>query len=566
MKNHLVAKILNDVSYALEILDVEFKPRAYARAARSVENLSKPIEDIYAEGGKKALDNIPGVGESIANKIEEIIKTRSLKYRNKLIRKIGFDFTELMNIEGLGPKMIKKLHEELGVKSLADLDKAAKEGRIRSLEGFGEKTEKKIMDNVEFARVKNKRVLLSTAFNEAQEVKKELIPFAEKVEVAGSIRRMKETIGDIDILAVAKRGKHEEIIKKFARLGKVVMEGETKIRIRLDSGLNCDLRIIELDSFGSALQYFTGSKDHSIELRKIAMKKGLKLSEYGLFKNDKKIAGRNEEEVYKKLGMQCVPPELRENIGEVELAQKNKIPELINYDAIKGDLQMHTKYSDGGNSVEEMVLKCKNLGYEYVGISDHAGNLKIANSMGAKEVSKQRKEIQNLNIKGIKVLQGAEVNILADGSLDVPDKLLKEFDFVIAAVHSKFNMARDEMTKRLIKAIKNPYVIILAHPTGRKVLRKESYDADWKEVFKAAKEHGVLLEINAHPERLDLPDSLINQAVKMNCALIINTDSHSVDNLEYMKFGIGQARRGGCTRKAVANALSFTKFLELLKK
>ncbi len=566
MKNVLVAKILKEISYALEIKNVEFKPRAYARAARSVENLSEDVTNIYEKDGVKGLEDIPGVGESIAGKIEEIINTGDLEYHKELMKEIPFKFTELMKIQGIGPKTVKKLHEELNIQNLEDLKKAAKEHKIRKLEGFGEKSEEKILKRVKRAWKNKERVLLSVAYNESKGIRKELKSLCKKIKVAGSLRRMKESIGDIDILVSPKKNKKSKVIKKYLSFGKKIVKGKTKISIRLESGINSDLRIIKEKSWGAALQYFTGSKDHNVNVRKIAKSKGYKLSEYGLFKNEKIVAGKTEKEIYDKIGLQFVPPELRENWGEIEKAEKNEIPELILYDSIKGDLQCHTNYSDGENTIKEMVDKAKELGYEYIGITDHAGSLRIAKSMKKKELMEQAEKIKNLKIKGIKVLHGAEVNILKDGSLDVPDKLLEELDFVLASIHSKFSMNKKEMTKRIINAMKNPYVNIIGHPTGRKVLVKEGYSLEWNKIFEASKEHSTFLEINAYPERLDLSDTNAYNAIKNGCKLFINTDAHSTSQLEFMKFGLGTARRAWAQKKNILNTFSYKKLIKKLKK
>lgn len=566
MKNALVAKILREISYALELKGVEFKPRAYARAARSVENLSRDVADIYEEGGKKALDDIPGVGESIAGKIEEIIKTGRLEYHERLIGEIPFNFIELMSVQGLGPESVKTLHEELGVKNLKELEKAAKDERIRGLEGFGEKSEKNILKNIKQAYEKKRRVLLNTASSEAEGVRKQIKSFADKLEVAGSLRRMKETIGDIDVLVSPRKGEKEDLIKAFMKLGDKIVKGGTKITIRLESGISCDLRIIKKESFGSALQYFTGSKDHNVQVRKLAKSKGYKLSEYGLFKDGERVAGRTEKEVYSKLGMAFPQPEIRLNRGEIEAAQKKKLPKLIPYDAIKGDLQCHTSYSDGEGSIKEMVLKAKEMGYEYLGITDHAGDLRIAKSMDEKKIREQAVEIKKLGVKGIKVLHGAEVNIQEDGSLDVPDKVLEGLDYVLASIHSKFNLSRKKMTDRLVKAMEHPLVNIIGHPTGRKVLVKAGYDLDWDRVFQASKDNNTYLEINAYPERLDLSDINARAAIRAGCKLFINTDAHSPSQLGFMRYGIGQARRAWAGTKDVINTVSYKSLLNKFKK
>ncbi len=562
MKNVLVSKILQEISYAFEILDMQFKPMAYARAARSIEGLSEDVSKIYEHGGLKALDEIPGVGRNISLMIEEIIKTGRSRHHDRLMKKIPFNFIDLMNIQGIGPKTVKKLHAELGIKSLKDLEKAAKEGRIKKISGFKERKEQLILENIKMAYVKKKRSLLLNALKEAEFIKEELSPYSKLIEIAGSIRRMKESVADIDILVCPR---NDNAVKAFLKLGRVIASGKTKCSVRLESGINSDLRIIKEESFGAALQYFTGSKDHNIALRIISKLKGLKLSEYGLFENNKMIAGRTEKGIYNKLGLQFIPPELRENHGEIQAARMKKIPELIPYNSIKGDLHCHTNYSDGANSIKEMALKAKSLNYEYIGITDHAGKLRIANSMNERKLIKQAHEIKKMSIPGIRLLRGAEVNILEDGSLDVHDRVLKVLDFVVAGIHAKFSLNSKAMTDRLIRAMENPYVKIIAHPTGRKILQKTGCEFDWPRVFEASKRASTYLEVNACPARLDLSDADAREALKAGCKLAINTDAHSASHLEFMRLGIGTARRAWAREKDVINTLSLSNLLKAFK-
>ncbi len=572
MKNSLVAKIFYEIADMLEVKGVEFKPQAYRRAAQAIESLSRPIENVAAEG---KLEEIPGVGKNIAKKIEEIVRTGKLKYHEDLKKSFPLKIEELLSVEGVGPKKIKLFYNKLGIKSLKDLEKAAKQGKLRKLPGMGEKSERQILESIQFAKSSGKRVLLGYILPVAEEIEERMrsLDAVEQVEIAGSIRRRKETIGDIDVLVVTKRPK--KVMDYFVSLpnvAKVVAKGPTKSTVRLKEGIECDLRVVHAKSFGSALMYFTGSKSHNIALRKIAIKKGWKLNEYGLFSvrggKEKQIAGKTEKEVYKKLGLPYIEPELRENKGEVEAALKGKLPKLIGYNDIRGDLQMHTKWSDGANTIEEMALAAKELGYEYICISDHVGTLRIARGVTARGLAKQMKEIDKINkkIEGIRILKGAEVNILSDGRLDMKDSVLKELDVVVASIHGGFRQSREQLTHRLLSAIENENVDIIAHPTGRLIQKRKAYEVDLEKIFEACKRTGVALEINSYPNRLDLNDDNARYAVNSGCKLVINTDSHSADHLRYMELGIATARRGWVRKSDVINTLPLKKLINFFKK
>lgn len=560
-----VAQILDEIGDLLEMKDVEFKPRAYHKAAMVVRNLSKKLEEV------EDLTELPGVGESIAKKIRELMETGELEYYEKLKKQFPIDYEALLSVEGLGPKTIKKLYKKLGIKNLDDLEEAAKKHEIRGLEGFGEKSEQNILENIEFAKQKTKRKLLAYAEPVAQRIiqKMKEDQNVKKISVAGSLRRKKETIGDLDVLVTTKEP--EPVMKRFTSLetgSKIIAEGPTKSTIKLENGMNCDLRIIKPISWGSALMYFTGSKQHNIQVRKIAMKKGYKLNEYGLFKGEKRIAGKTEEEVYKKLGLQYTPPELRENRGEVGAAQNNELPKLVSYDALKGDLQMHTKWSDGDHSIKQMAEKAKQLGHEYVAITDHTGTLRIAGGLTAKEMKKYVKKIDEVDeqVKGIKVLKGAEVNIDSKGELDMKDSILKKLDVVVAGVHSGFRQSEQKITNRITTAMEHESVNIIAHPTGRKINSREPYKVDVEKLFKKSKETNTFLEIDSYPDRLDLKDVHVKQAVNNGCRIVINTDAHNAEQLRYIKYGIATARRGWATKKHVLNTLPLKKLLEEMKK
>ncbi len=478
MKNQMVASVLNQVADLMEIEAVDFRTLAYRKAAHTVENLSEDIEDIRKEG---RLQELPGIGAKIAKKIEEIVDTGgSLEYLENLKKEFPVDYDALIAVEGLGPKSIKQLYNELGIKNLDDLEKNAKRHRIRRLKGMGETTERKILLNLEYARKSTGRKLLGHILPIAVKMKNELdrLDYVERVEIAGSIRRRKETVGDIDILVTTNQPL--EVMAYFTGMDMVrdvVVSGPSKSTVRLkENGIDVDLRVFDDESFGSALMYFTGSKETNVALRRIAISKGLKLSEYGVFRGQKLVAGTTEEDVFKSLGMEYIEPELRENTGEVEAASLGKLPKILGYNDIVGDLQMHSEWSDGSRSIIDMAKKAQKLGYEYIAITDHSGSLRIANGMDEKTMLKQMKEIDNLQdqLDDIMIFKGVEANIDSYGLLDVPDKILDGMDIVLAGIHSGFNQNSKELTRRILSAMENEYVNIIAHPTGRKDTREKS--------------------------------------------------------------------------------------------
>jgi DNA polymerase (family 10) len=574
MKNQEIANILYEIAYFLEMEGVPFKPFAYEKAAITLENLEENIEDVYKKGGIKALEAIPGIGKSIAQKIEEYLKTGKIKYYEEFKKKMPVDIEELTAVEGIGPKMVKILYQKLGIKDLKDLEKAAKAHKIAPLFGFGEKTEKNILQGIKFLKRSKGRFLLGEVLPIVREIEKELKKLKEvkKINVAGSLRRRKETIGDVDLLVVADNP--EIVMDVFVNLPGVIKvwgKGKTKSSIRLKQGIDADLRVVPEKSYGSALQYFTGSKEHNIATRKIAIDRGLKLNEYGVFKGSKMVAGKTEVEIYKILGMEWIPPELRENRGEIEAALKHKLPKLIDYNDIKGDLHCHTKWDGGANSIEEMAEIAIEMGYEYLGISDHTKALKIEHGLDEKQLTQQRKEINKINSKlktinsKFRILQGAEANILKDGRIDIKDEALKKLDYAIAGIHSNFKMEKSEMTERIIRAMKNPYINIISHPTGRILKRRDEYQIDFDKILRAARETGTILEINSFPERLDLNDINIKRAKEAGVKMIINTDAHHKDQLRYIEFGIAQARRGWAEKKDIINSQPLDKLLKYFK-
>ena len=571
MKNHEVAELLRNIAQLLEIKgELVFKIRAYEKAALVIDNLDEGIEEVWKQG---RLDDIPGVGEALTKKISEFLETGKLEYYEKLKKEVPVNMEELGRVPGLGPKTIMKLYKQLKVKNLEDLEKAARQKKIENIEGLGPTVEENILKSIDFARASGKRFLLGTALDIAEEIKDRLkkINYVDKVEVAGSLRRRKETIGDIDILITAKNA--QKVIDFFTEMDdveQVLARGPTKSSVRLREGIQSDLRVLPEKIYGAALLYFTGSKQHNIVLRKIAIKKGMKLSEYGVFdkKTNKLLAGKTEEDCYKKLGLRYIEPEIREDEGEIESAIKNRLPELIGYDDLKGDLQMHTKWSDGNNTITEMAEAAKKVGHEYICITDHIGEtFRIANSMDEKRINQQRKEINEINnkLKNITILHGGEVNIKDDGSLDMKNNVLKELDIVLASIHSGFKNPKEKMTKRIIKAMENEHVDIIAHPFGRLISQRPPIEMDFDQVLEKAKETKTVLEINAYPERMDLKDTNIRAAVNAGVKLSIGTDSHDADQLRNYKLGIATARRGWAEKKDIINTYPLKEMMNMLK-
>ncbi len=574
MINQELAKIFQEISEYLEMEGIKFKPYAYQKAALSLNGLEEDVRKIYKRGGLKALREIPGIGESIAKKIEEYIKTGEIKYYKKFKKKLPLKLDELMRVEGMGPKKAKVLYQKLGVRDLKTLEKAARAGKIRGLFGFGEKTEKNILEGINFLKKSRGRFLLGETLPIVKEIIGELKKLKEikKINVAGSVRRMKETIGDVDILVASSEPK--KVMDYFVSLEgvmKVWGKGTTRSSIRIKPGIDVDLRIVPEKSYGSALQYFTGNKEHNIITRKIAIEKGLKLNEYGVFKGKKMIAGSNEEEVYKAIGLSWIPPELRENQGEIEASLKGKLPNIIEYNDIKGDLHCHSNWDGGKNSIEEMANTAYEMGYEYIGISDHTKFLKIEHGLNEKQLIQQREEIEKINKKfrarklKFRILHGCEANILNDGSIDIKDEVLKKLDYVIAGIHSNFKMPKEKMSERIIRAMKNPNVDIISHPTGRILKRRDEYQVDFDKILRVAKETGTILEINSSPERLDLNDKNIKRAKELGVKMVINTDSHHKDHLRFIEYGIAQARRGWAEKKDIINTQSLEKLLNFFK-
>ncbi|MCX8072869.1 MAG: DNA polymerase/3'-5' exonuclease PolX [Candidatus Binatia bacterium] len=569
ISNAEVARILREIAMLLEMDNVPFKPRAYEKAAYAVESLSEPIAQVLEKGGERAIEELPGVGKSIAKKIVTMVRTGKLPYYEELHAKVPVDLSGLAAIEGLGPKNIKVLYEKLGVRTVEDLEKAAREGKIRSLPHFGEKSEQKILRGIEFLKRSQGRFLLGTVLPLVREIEGRLarVRGVRRVAIAGSIRRCKETVGDGDLLVVA--DDPDAVMDFFVNMPEVQYvhgKGHTKSSVKLHMGMDLDLRVVPAESWGAALNYFTGSKAHNVALRRIAMEKGLKLNEYGLFRGERVIAGRTEEEVYEALGLQFIAPELREDTGEIEAAREGKLPKLIEYGEVRGDLQVQTNWTDGAHSIEEMVEAARRLGREYIAITDHTRALAMV-GLDAAKLREQMEYIDRLNskLRGFRILKGAEVNIDRDGSLDIDNETLSQLDVVGIAVHSYFHLPRAEQTRRIVRAMENPHADILFHPTGRALLKREPYDVDLDEIFAAAVRTGTVLEIDGYPERLDLRDEHVRKAIQAGAKLVIDTDAHSIHHLDYLFFGIATARRGWATAADVLNTLPVDEFLAHLK-
>ena len=558
MRNAEVAQLLYNISELLEIKgEISFKIRAYAKAARAIEGLTEDIEKIAAE---ERLKEIPGVGESIAEKIGEYLSEGKLEFYEELKKQVPGELHELLKIPGIGPKTLQFLHRELGIKNVEELEKAAREHRLRRLAHFGETKEENIIKAIERYRQRSTRIPLGTALPLVKEIVEALrkFEFIENIEPAGSLRRRKETVGDIDILATSKDA--EAAIEAFVRLPQVrevIGKGSTKATIVTRDAIQADLRIVEEKSFGTSLQYFTGSKEHNIKLRGIAQQQGLKLSEYDLeeVSTGKKLHYKTDDEVYRRLGLSPIPPEIREDTGEIEAALEGKLPEIVELKDIKGDFHVHTNYSEGQNTLAEMAEAAKALGYEYIAITDHSKAVGLTRGMNEERVFEQIKEIEKLNDKlsDFHVFSGVEVDIRADATLDFPDNILEKLDVVVAALHTAQRQTRREITGRLITAMENENVDIIAHPTGRIIGERDAYDVDIEALLDAAASTNTALEINAYPSRLDLSDINARKAKNKRIKLAIGTDAHNSGHLGLMEFGVNVARRGWLEREDVMN-------------
>ena len=571
IKNAEIVKALKELSAFLTAEGVAFKPRAYEKAALGIEGMEEELAEIYEKDGLKALEDLPGVGKGIAERIEELFKTGKVKDLELLRKKYPVKINEITEVEGIGPKMALKLYSKLGVKTLADLEKSAKAGKVKNIEGFGQRTEENILKGIEFVKKSGGRFLLGIAMPEIRKIEERLknLKEVERLTVAGSVRRWKETIGDADILVISKNPR--PIMDYFVSMPEVVRvyaHGETKSAVKIKSGLDIDLRVVESESYGAALNYFTGSKDHNVALREIAIKKGLKLNEYGHFEGKKMKAGREEVELYEALGMDYIEPEMRENTGEIELSKRHALPSLINYGDLRGDLQVQTDWTDGSDSIEEMARTAIKEGLQYIAITDHTKRLAMTGGLDEKKIQKQWVEIDRVQRKlgpKIKILKGTECDILKDGSLDLPDEILVKLDIVGVSVHSYFNLSRKEQTERIVRAMRNKNVDILFHPTGRLIHRREPYEVDMEAIIREAKHTGTVLEIDAFPDRSDLKDEHIRKCVEAGVKMSIDSDAHSTAHFPFLEYGLAQARRGWAEKKDIINAWPLDKMLKFLK-
>ena len=572
--NSEVADVFSQVADLLEIEGAnQFRVRAYRRAARTIQGYPRSMADLLDEG--KDLTELSGIGDDLAGKIEEIVKTGRLHQLEEIKQRTPAGLARMLEVEGLGPKRVQQLYEELDITGPDQLEEAAKNGQIRELDGFGPKTEENILQELSRKDLGEER----TRLNVAEEMAPPLVTYleglegVERVKVAGSYRRRKETVGDLDVLAISEgaSGDGQETIRRFVEyedVAEVVSQGQTRSTVVFRSGLQVDLRVVSQESYGAALFYFTGSKDHNIAVRNLAVDQGLKVNEYGVFRDEERIAGETEEEIYELFDLPYIPPELREDRGELAAAREGRLPVLVTLDDIRGDLQMHTTGSDGDASLEEMARGALERGYQYVAITDHSPQVAVAQGLDAEALRQQIDEIDRLNdeLEGLTILKAIEVDILEDGSLDLPDDILARLDLRICSVHSYFGLSQEKQTERIIRAMDNPNFSILAHPTGRRIGERPAYDVDLERVMGAAVERGCFMEINANPERLDLDDIHARMAKDMGLKLAINTDAHSIAELDFMRFGVGQARRGWLEAHDVLNTRSWPSLKELLER
>ena len=606
MKNANIASILRDIAFLLEMEEVEddsnivFKIRSYKRASDVIANLSLNVEEVYATHGLKGIMQIPSVGKAIALKIEEYLTTGKIQYLEELKSKTDIDIDGFYGLEGIGPKTIKIVYDKLGIRDLSGLEKAASEGKLRSIRGFSEKKEEVILKKIQQFKKGRSRYLLGEVYPLIKQIETRLLKFngVKNAVVAGSFRRMKETVGDIDFVVAS--NDVEKVMDYFVsmpEIDEVLGKGSTKTFVRLNNRMDADLLVVPEESFGSALQYFTGSKEHGVAMRKIALAKGLHLNEWGIFDNSQhRIAGSTEEEVYQTLDLEWIPPEMRENLGEVELAKKGgkRLPKLIEYNDLKGDLQVHSNSTDGTMSIEEMALAAnEKFGLQYIVITDHTKSLKLTNGLDEKQLLNQANRIAEVNDRirqvldkterqrrneldsspttprtkanNFRILSGAEVNIMRDGSLDIANNVLDKLDIVGAAIHSNFSQPIEVQTDRLIKAARNPSVDIIFHPTGRRINKREGYPVNIEKLVDIATDTNTILEIDAHYDRLDLKDEYVRMAIQKGVKLVIDSDAHHPVHFAFLTFGIGQARRGWAEKSSILNTMPVDELLRCLK-
>ncbi len=570
MRNEELAQVFEEIALMSEFLgDNPFRVRAYLEAARTLRDLDIPIETV-AQKGKEALLELPGIGPDLAEKILEFLATGRVKKHQELLAQVPRGVLAVMAVPGVGPKTARQLYEALGIDSLEGLKEALERGDLLKLKGFGPKKAERIREGLDLLQATGRRrplgAVLSFARNFLEEIR--ALPGVEKAELCGSARRYKETVGDLDYLAASPTP--ERVVEGFVRLkgvARVYAKGEERATVFLKDGLQVDLRVVPPESFGSGLQYLTGSKDHSIRLRALAQEKGLKLSEYGVFRGEERLAGATEEEVYAALGLPWIPPPLRENRGEVEAALKGELPVLLAPEDIRGDLQVHSTYSDGKNTLEELWRAAKALGYEYLAVTDHSPAVRVAGGPSPEAALKRIEAIRRFNETHAPpyLLAGAEVDIHKDGGLDYPDWVLRELDIVLVSIHSHFKLSKAEQTKRLLTALESPFVHVLAHPTARLLGRRPPIEADWEAVFAKARAQGVAVEIDGYYDRMDLPDDLARLAYGMGLWVSLSTDAHQTDHLRYMELAVGTAQRAWIGKERVLNTLPYEKLMAWLK-
>jgi DNA polymerase (family 10) len=572
--NQEVANILYEMGVLYEMQGVQFKPRAYDRAAHGVESFGENVHDLFIEHGLKAIDGVPGVGKGIAEHLGQLFATGHFKEYEKLKKKVPVDIVGLTSIQGIGPQTVETLWKKLHIRNVEDLEKAARAGKISTIPHFRKRSEQKILKSIEFQRASGKRFILGFVAADVERLRGMIaqMPEVHCIEVAGSFRRWKETIGDIDIVIVSE--KPERVMSKILALPPVAHvygTGPTKTNLRLKSRFDVDIRIVPAQSWGAALNYFTGSKPHNIALRTMAQKRGWKLSEYGLFEGTHMLAGKTEEEIYDRLGLPYIEPELREMTGELEAAKEGTLPKLIGYGDLRGDLQVQTNWSDGSATIEKMADAAEAAGLEYIAITDHTRSLAMAHGLDETRLLEQMREIKEINSrrqaagKKLLILAGAEVNIQKDGSLDVDDTVLEKLDVVGAAIHSHFDLPRDEQTQRLIRAMENPHVDIIFHPTCRLINARPEIELDLDAMIKTAKRTRTVLEIDAYPDRLDLRDEYVKKCVEAGVLMSIDSDAHAPEHFSVLKFGIAQARRGWASKDDILNTSPLRAMLRRLE-
>ena len=568
MDTDKVVRLLNNIADLMDINGEQFfKTRAYRMAAETLREIEEPIDVLVKE---QRLQDLPGIGKAIAKKISTFVTTGSLPYYEELKKEVPPSLLDLLDIQGLGPKKVAVFYKKLEITTIDELQKAARQHKLQDLDGFGVTTENNILRGIALQSKTSGRSLLHHALQQGNQYVEYLkkISAIKNISIAGSLRRRKETIGDIDILVSSSEpDKIMDAFSEYHLVDEVMLKGKTKTSVRLNDGIQVDLRVVENKSFGSALQYFTGSKEHNVLLRSLALKNDMKLNEYGVFSKgtDEYLAGKTEQEVYETIGLPFIPPELRENRGEIDAAYNNSLPQLLQLEDIKGDLHVHSTYSDGINSIEEIVKACEKFGYEYIGITDHSQSLKVANGVSVEDVQKKCDHIKKINKNSnITVLCGTECDILKDGSLDYSDETLKKFDYVGIGIHSLFKMNKKEATHRIITALDNPFVTFLAHPTCRMIGHREGFELDMELLFDKAVETNTFLEINAFPDRLDLNDINVKRAKDKGVHFIIGSDSHSIQHLPNMQYGVATARRGWLEKQQVLNTTSVSKLKQIL--